>query len=231
MSVSSVWQSASFSGLTSHQLEVLYEPIVLECALIEAGTTSTYTHKSQSLERYEAEMPDLKAFQFYVNKLAQVCDNERGGDTISALAILQGSAGPNYVFGSNSKDARGLKTTKNFVQALLDLIGKNPEGLQIVALGKRVLWFILSFNIARLKEYLHFLREAVQECLESCKRWKENETSEPIPSLLSLADKCKFVLNISESNTEDKCTYPLSVCLCHRHENNSPTQRSATAKH
>ncbi|RGP64194.1 hypothetical protein FSPOR_8012 [Fusarium sporotrichioides] len=178
MSVSSVWQSASFSGLTSHQLEVLYEPIVLESALIEFGTTSTYTHKSQSLERYEAEMPDLKAFQFYVNKLAQVCDNERGGDTISALAILQGSAGPNYVFGSNSKDARGLKTTKDFVQALLDLLGKNPEGLQIVALGKRVLWFMLSFNIARLKEYLHFLREAVQECLESCKRWKEDEIAE-----------------------------------------------------
>ncbi|KAH7159207.1 hypothetical protein DER46DRAFT_686573 [Fusarium sp. MPI-SDFR-AT-0072] len=155
------------TGLTSHQLELLYEPMLLEVAF-------------QSTGKYEAEMLDLKAFQFYVNKLAQVCDNERGGDTISAVAILRGSIGPNYVFGSNSKDIRGLTTTQDFVQALLDLVGKNPEGLQAAALGKRVFWFILSFNIPRLKEYLKLLNEAVQECLESCKRKNEDETSEPI---------------------------------------------------
>ncbi|KAI1044959.1 hypothetical protein LB503_013580 [Fusarium chuoi] len=137
MSASLAWQSENICGLTPHQLEVLYEPIILECALREVGPPPTYSHESQSTEKYEAEMPDLKAFQFYVNKLAQVCDNERGGNTISALAILQGSLGPHYVFGSNRKDARGLKTTKSFVQALLDLVGKNPENLQNGA-GARV---------------------------------------------------------------------------------------------
>ncbi|KAG8354244.1 hypothetical protein FVEN_g7674 [Fusarium venenatum] len=204
MSVSLAWQSDNFDGLTPHQLGVLYEPIVLELALQKAGTFPTYPHEKQSTVKYEAEMPDFEAFQFYVNKLAQVCDNERGGDTISALAILQGSVGPNYVFGFNSKDTRGLKTTQNFVQALLDLVGKNPDDFQTAALGKRVLWFILSFNIPRLKEYLQCLSEAVQECLKSCKRLEEDETSEPTQSLLSLADKCKFKLNMSESNTEDK---------------------------
>ncbi|KAG4257555.1 hypothetical protein FPRO03_13861 [Fusarium proliferatum] len=204
MSVSLAWQPDNFCGLTPHQLEVLYEPIILECALREVGPPPTYSHESQSTEKYEAEMPDLKAFQFYVNKLAQVCDNERGGNTISALAILQGSLGPHYVFGSNRKDARGLKTTKSFVQVLLDLVGKNPENLQNGALVKRVLWLILAFNLPRLAEYLTHLSAAVQECLESCKRKKEDETSEPTQSLLSLLDKCEFNINFSKSNTENK---------------------------
>ncbi|KAI3574048.1 hypothetical protein IWW34DRAFT_872589 [Fusarium oxysporum f. sp. albedinis] len=204
MSVSLAWQSDNFCGLTPHQLEVLYAPIILEYALQKVGTLPVYSHESQSTEKYEAEMPDLRAFQFYVNKLAQVCDNERGGNTISALAILRGPLGPHYVFGSNWKDARGLKTTKSFVRALLDLVGKNPENLQTAALVKRVLWLILAFNIPRLQEYLKLLSAAVQECLESCKRRKEDETSEPTKSLLSLVDKCQFKLNISSSNTEDK---------------------------
>lgn len=204
MSVSLAWQPDNFCGLTPHQLEVLYGPIILECALREVGPPPTYSHESQSTENYEAEMSDLKAFQFYINKLAQVTDNERGGNTISALAILQGSLGPLYVFGSNRKDARGLKTTKSFLQALLDLVGKNPENLQNGALVKRVLWLILAFNLPRLAEYLKHLSAAVQECLESCKRKKEDETSEPTQSLLSLVDKCEFNVNFSKSNTEDK---------------------------
>ncbi|SCV61370.1 uncharacterized protein FFFS_15939 [Fusarium fujikuroi] len=204
MSVSLAWQPDNFCGLTPHQLEVLYEPIILECALRDVGPPPTYSHESQSTEKYEAEMPDLKAFQFYVNKLAQVCDNERGGNIISALAILQGSLGPHYVFGSNRKDARGLKTTKSFVKVLLDLVGKNPENLQNGALVKRVLWLILAFNLPRLAEYLTHLSAAVQECLESCKRKKEDETSEPTQSLLSLLDKCEFNINFSKSNTENK---------------------------
>ncbi|KAJ4112119.1 hypothetical protein NW768_011698 [Fusarium equiseti] len=206
MSISLNWRSASFGGLIPEQLEALYEPILLESALHKAATFPTYPHESesQSTGMYKPDMVDLKAFQFYVNKLAQVCDNERGGGTISAIAILEGSDGPNYVIGSNSKDSRSLQATKDFMQALLDLVGKNPDNLQSKALEKRVLWFILSFNISRLREYLQYLSRAVQECLDSCKRREEDEASEPYKSLVSLSDKCQFKLDTSASNTEDK---------------------------
>ncbi|EGU77942.1 hypothetical protein FOXB_11552 [Fusarium oxysporum f. sp. conglutinans Fo5176] len=196
MSVSLAWQSDNFCGLTPHQLETLYAPIILEYALQKVGTLPAYSHESQSTEKYEAEMPDLKAFQFYVNKLAQVCDNERGGNTISALAILRGPLGPHYVFGSNWKDARGLKTTKSFVRALLDLVGKNPENLQTAALVKRVLWLILAFNIPRLQEYLKLLSAAVQECLESCKRRKEDEKDKSISDCETLI---KTITNLEQA--------------------------------
>ncbi|KAH7184568.1 uncharacterized protein B0J16DRAFT_267046 [Fusarium flagelliforme] len=174
MSVSQAWRSAD---LTPEQLEALYQPILLEDALHKAATFPTYPHESdnQSAGTYQAEMEDLEAFRFYVNKLAQVCDNERGGDTVSAIAILRGSAGPNYVIGSNFRDPGDLQMTKDFMQVLLDLMGKNPDKLQPKALRSRVLWFILSFNIPRLQEYLQHLSQAVQECRESCERREEVE--------------------------------------------------------
>ncbi|KAI1071788.1 hypothetical protein LB507_005462 [Fusarium sp. FIESC RH6] len=177
MSASQALKADTFGGLTPHQLGTLYEPILLDHALHKATAFPSYPHESESQGSgvYGAEMPDLKAFQFYVNKLAQVCDNERGGGTISAIAILRGSVGPSYVIGSNSKDEWALKRTKSFVQTLLDLVGKNPEKLQSRALEKRVLWFILYSNIARLQEYLQYLVQAVRQCQEYCERWGEEK--------------------------------------------------------
>lgn len=174
MSVSQAWRSAD---LTTEQLESLYEPILLEDALHKAAAFPTHPHESdnQSAGAYQAEMEDLEAFQFYVNKLAQVCDNERGGNTVSAIAILRGSSGPNYLIGSNFRDPGELQMTKDFMQALLDLMGKNPDKLQPKALRSRVLWFILSFNVPRLQEYLQHLSQAVQECRQSCERREEVE--------------------------------------------------------
>jgi hypothetical protein len=176
-SVSQVLQDDGFGGLTPRQVATLYEPIILESALQTATAFPAYPHESESQAAgvYEAEMPDLKAFRFYVNKLAQVCDNERRGGTISAVALLRGSIGPNYVIGSNLKDERALERTKGFVQSLLDLVGKNPENMRSRALENRVLWFILYFNMPRLREYLQNLSRAVQECRESCERREEGE--------------------------------------------------------
>ena len=115
MSVSLAWQSDKYDGLTPHQLGVLYEPLVLELALHKAAPFSISSNENQSSVKYKAGMADFEAFQFYVNKLAQVCNNKRSGDTIGALAVVQGSAGPNYVFGFNSKDTIGLKITESFI--------------------------------------------------------------------------------------------------------------------
>jgi len=178
MPVSQAWRPARVGGLTPEQLEMLYEPILLYDALHKASAFATYPRESdnQLAGTYQAEMSDLKAFRFYVNKLAQACDNERGGDTVSAIAILRGSAGPKYVIGSNFRDPGDLQRTEDFMQRLLDLIGKNPDDLQLKALRSRVLWFILGFNIPRLEEYLQNLSQAVQECRGSCERKEEDES-------------------------------------------------------
>ncbi|KAH6950072.1 hypothetical protein DER45DRAFT_619802 [Fusarium avenaceum] len=52
--------SCRSDGLTPHQLELLYEPIILEAALQKAGSLPTYTQESQSSQGYKAEyVPEI----------------------------------------------------------------------------------------------------------------------------------------------------------------------------
>lgn len=170
MSVSLAWKPKHFGGLNTNQLQLLYESILLGSALAEARHLPVYIPESQTQGDYSQEMPDFEAFRFYVNKVAQTCDNERGGDSITALAILKGSTGPNYVFGSNAKGSNELKATEDFVKTLLHLVGDNPDELKSSPLARRVLWFILSFNISRIEEYLDYLNRSIEQCREYCKR-------------------------------------------------------------
>ncbi|KAF5675776.1 hypothetical protein FHETE_2379 [Fusarium heterosporum] len=203
MPVSFACKPEDFGGLTPHQVELLYEPIILEVALKKVRTFPTYEDESQSCG-YEATMPDLKALRFYVDRFAQVCDNERGGDTISALAVLQGSNGPHYVFGANRKDERGLARTEEYVRGLLDLVGRNPEELNPAALEKRTLWSILSFNLSRLREYLSYLAQAVKECEASCQRLDKDRDENPYQGVLSLKEHCTFKLDTTDETTGNK---------------------------
>lgn len=105
-----------------------------------------------------------------VNKLAQVCDNERGGDSVTAMTILEGTNGPEFVFAANRKDEEETRATARFVTNLLQLAGQNPQNLSSDALEKRVLRMILAFNMPRITEYKDKLDKALGLCLEDHER-------------------------------------------------------------
>ncbi|KAF4445849.1 hypothetical protein F53441_10495 [Fusarium austroafricanum] len=204
-------------------LQLLYEPIILEHALQKIGGLQICSLENQTLDNYDAAMPDFEAFQFFTNKMAQVCDNERGGNSVSALAILQGELGPNYVFGSNYKDENEVESTQDFVRTLLDLVGLNPDSLGTSALQKKVLALMLSFNMPRLGEYLLLLKRSVNSCLDICKRRGDDNggimssfllqdklglltasDSVIVENLHVLVNKCKFALDTTTVNAEQR---------------------------
>jgi hypothetical protein len=94
MSISLAWQSDNFGGLTPHQLEVLYAPIILEYALQKVGTLPTYPHESQSTGKYEAEMPDLKAFQFMSTSWPRSATTSAVGIQSAPLQYFEVPLGP-----------------------------------------------------------------------------------------------------------------------------------------
>ncbi|KAK1977109.1 hypothetical protein LZ30DRAFT_753056 [Colletotrichum cereale] len=96
----------------------------------------------------------LSPFQIFLCKLAQICDTEKGGDTITALVALKAANGPGYLFASNNRKAADLDSTRKFLGDLLDFVGRNPEDLAEKALKKMVLWRILEFNFPRVNYYL-----------------------------------------------------------------------------
>ncbi|KAI8250141.1 hypothetical protein K4K58_010131 [Colletotrichum sp. SAR11_239] len=111
-----------------------------------------------------------QAFHCFVDKLAQVCDNKRGGEMVTALAVLNGSDHTKFVFASNERNDDELAETRDFIHSLLTLVGKNPASLKPKPLTKQVLWKILHFNMLRLNDYLNNLVKYLNECIADCDR-------------------------------------------------------------
>lgn len=147
---------------------LFYEPIVLEKALgdvnkkIRGGSSQSGSVPADSL------ITDEQWFHCFENKLAQVCDNERGGNTVTSVAIVRCSGCPLFVLGSNQRKKPQRLEMENFVTGLLNLIGKNPDQLQLKALRRKVLWRILEFGIKRVDLYLKYLGLSLDQCIDDC---------------------------------------------------------------
>ncbi|WZH45763.1 hypothetical protein QYS62_006831 [Fusarium acuminatum] len=159
-----------YAGLDPFQRRLLYEPIVLEYTMIQSCNLAREEPESHATVDFDNLQSDSEAFRVLVNKLAQVCDNERGGNSVTAMTILEGTNGPEFVFAANRKDEEETRATARFVTNLLQLAGQNPQNLSSDALEKRVLWMILAFNMPRITEYKDKLDKALGLCLEDHER-------------------------------------------------------------
>lgn len=112
---------------------------------------------------------DEQRFQSFVCKLANVCDNVKGGTTVTSFAVLQHEARVLYVFGSNQLSFSSLQKTEEFVTKLLNLVANADDDEEsIVHLKKEVLKHIFVFNRLRVQIYVRHLREHVEACLKAC---------------------------------------------------------------
>lgn len=84
-------------------VELLYQPMVLENALNCVFNQYRQDHDEPLATPMDALPSLLQIFQCFVNKLSLVCDNERGGRTVTAIAILQGKDCAVYVLASNCR--------------------------------------------------------------------------------------------------------------------------------
>ena len=168
METALVSESRYFAGLNREQLQQLYEPIVLEYALIQSCRLGRSQPEGHSPIAPDTLQQDLEAVRHFSNKLAQVCDNKPRGKTVTAVAIIKGSCGPVYVIATNRRGPRESRATEMFLKQLFHLVGENPEHLQISSLQKKALRVILSFNMLRVEAYLRSLRRSLSVCLDNC---------------------------------------------------------------
>ncbi|KAL9567435.1 hypothetical protein ACKAV7_008385 [Fusarium commune] len=199
-----------YAGLDPFQRRLLYEPIVLEYAMIQSCNLAREEPESHATVDFDNLQSDFEAFRVLVNKLAQVCDNERGGNSVTAMTILEGTNGPEFVFAANRKDEEETRATARFVTNLLQLAGQNPQNLSSDALEKRVLRMILAFNMPRITEYKDKLDKALGLCLEDHER-RQSEDEALKTELQKLREKCNFSVNNIREQEEIKCKSP-SFC-------------------
>ncbi|KAI8648921.1 hypothetical protein NCS56_01509100 [Fusarium sp. Ph1] len=192
-----------YAGLDPFERRLLYEPIVLEYAMIQSCNLTREEPESHAIVDFDNLQSDSEAFRVLINKLAQVCDNERGGNSVTAMTILEGTSGPEFVFAANRKDEEETRATTRFVTNLLQLAGQNPQNLSSDALEKRVLWMILAFNMSRITEYKDGLDKALGLCLEDHER-RQSEDETLKSELQKLREKCNFSVNNIREQEEIK---------------------------
>ncbi|KAF9872551.1 hypothetical protein CkaCkLH20_10048 [Colletotrichum karsti] len=192
--------------------QLLYEPIILEHALKESCRSHRILFSEPTAKPKNNLETQRQAFQSFVDKLSQVCDNRRGGDTVTSFAILKGRDGPKFVFGSNARNHNDLIEAQEFVQNLVEFVGENPEKLKEKPLTKRVLWRILLFNLPRVQAYLEQLSKSLKDCIKDSYRRQRSQTSsselkrldEVTGELRLLKEKAEFPQDIASSSLQDK---------------------------
>ncbi|WYZ43670.1 hypothetical protein EsH8_VII_000106 [Colletotrichum jinshuiense] len=159
---------------------LFFEPVVLEYALQKSCRLHPDTFRESSEMEFDALSSPMQAFHCFVNKLAQVCDNQRGGKTVTSFVILDSPQGPEYVFGSNDRGIDELAEAQEFTTSLLNLVGNVPPGLGKKPLTKKILWNILWFNKSRIRMYLDKLCDFLDECIKDSDR-RQTPVSDSIP--------------------------------------------------
>ena len=152
--------------------------ILLCCLLLSVDKSCKALHNVKYVSSNTTRGRRLHPFQIFLNKLALICDQQRGGNTITALVALKGSNGPAYHFASNNRQEEELKETKTFLTKLLGFVGTNPDRLAEKPLQKQVLWRILEFNYQRVDHYVRSVVNTSSECTA-----QRNEPVTPAPSM------------------------------------------------
>jgi hypothetical protein len=149
-----------------------YGPIILLCALNDACIHSRPA-KSPDLPSDGVQSPE-RAFHDFVNKLAQLCDIERGGKTVTSLAVLDELDHIEYRFTSNDRTADELNHTQKFITSILNALSRGAKH-DVQAFTSRILRKALCFARPRVEPYLKALKKEVTSCINAIQRENTNE--------------------------------------------------------
>ncbi|KPM37387.1 hypothetical protein AK830_g9161 [Neonectria ditissima] len=149
------------------QLRRFYEPVILFKALNDIS-------RKQGNIRLPDHPPkpktDAERFRLFLDKIASVCDQKKGGPNVTAVTILDQEDAFLYVFACNQVSLAGLKRKASFLSALLKKISgfKDLKPAEKNKARENIVNLILVFNRERIERYLKDLQGKLQDCLESC---------------------------------------------------------------
>ena len=142
-----------------------YEPIVLLKVLNATYDKKPYNAPDPSSDM--AQSPE-HTFQWFVNTLAQLCDSEKGGKTVTAFTVMQYPDGIEYRFTSNQRDTEDFIRTQDFASSILHILG-NMQGCEKQSVISNILRKSLSFSRSRVTVEVRILKARAEECISACK--------------------------------------------------------------
>jgi len=142
-----------------------YEPIVLLDTLNAACKRKPYNDSDPSSDMTQS--PE-RTFQCFVNKLAQLCDSDKGGKTVTAFTVLQHPDHIEYRFTSNQRDNEDFIRAQNFTTSILHILG-SMEGREKQSVISNILQTSMSFSRSRVTVYMRILKNQAVTCISACK--------------------------------------------------------------
>lgn len=147
----------------------LYGSIVLLDVLNE--NVDTQSPKSD-LGQVAGKGPS-EIFHCFVDKIAHICDVKHGGDSVTAVAVLQPGC-IEYRLSSNSRsDTAFTKVKKYLTDDILGALGKISDetlkdSTKVDDLCSAILLKVLAFNRWRIYCYVKSLVKNISFCIDSC---------------------------------------------------------------
>ncbi|ROW17338.1 hypothetical protein VPNG_01321 [Cytospora leucostoma] len=164
-----------------------YEPIVLLQALTRA---CMHNHVQKVLEHTPEVtfQTSQQLFRSFLNNLAQICDNDRGGKTVTAVVAIQYPDHVQYRFASNQRTANELASMKTFIKNILESLATWTKAASRTV-EDVILREIIAFNRPRLQLYVRAICSHSQECLKAPAEVITTQVREELKNLLNLALK------------------------------------------
>ncbi|KXH61421.1 hypothetical protein CSAL01_05247 [Colletotrichum salicis] len=174
------------------RLNRFYEALTLLYSLVRACPTS-----GQQLDKPPSDVAEpgenhRAILECFMNKLAQICDNQRGGKTVTSVAIIQLPDILIYTFASNQRSAKEVAEVEEFIFSVLEYLSETdatPSDSQDDITSnsfQHVLGQILYFHRRRIQCYRAGLAGALSQCIADCDR-RESGQSEFETSRLGAA--------------------------------------------
>lgn len=175
------------------------------CIVLQA-INETCKHRSDMRYSSGSRCSDsrLTDYEKFTCKMAQSLDIEKGGSSATALIVLKGLRGPEYVFAQNSRKPSELERAKAFLSNLIEYVGVNPDRLTTRPLQKQVFSRILEFNFPRFEVYLDGFATALEACIHICGRSQEAGRLDDIAQLQTLKDRSQFPRDMASSDDAKK---------------------------
>ncbi|KUI55253.1 hypothetical protein VP1G_02669 [Cytospora mali] len=164
-----------------------YEPIVLLLALTKACMHNNAPKVLEQAPEIAFQTPE-QLFHGFINVLAQICDTKRGGNTVTAIVVLQYPERVQYRLASNQRDEVELAQVESFLKDILNTLQAwTKEQTDIVK--ARILRKVVAFNRPRLQLYVRAIHTQSKICLEEQTSNVTAQTTEKIKNLRDLSAK------------------------------------------
>ncbi|KAK1636385.1 hypothetical protein BDP81DRAFT_429600 [Colletotrichum phormii] len=174
------------------RLNRFYEALTLLYSLVQACPTSGQQLNKTPSDVAEPGENHRAILNCFMNKLAQICDNQRGGKTVTSVAIIQLPDILVYTFASNQRSAKEIAEVEGFIFSVLEYLSETdaaPSDSEDDVTSKsfqHILGQILFFHRRRIQCYRAGLAKALSQCIADCDRREPGQNSSVKTSLLEL---------------------------------------------